>query len=191
MGEQIIKVQTPLGELIAKSTLDPMYPGIALDFIKKGQEHETPVALLECNKNEEEPDGGIRLLVWGDKEKEDYTDEFKMLSSDEPIVAIEENRLVINGVFVSYELSEDEIEEVMGYIEEDDYHSIIHFLEQGEDCVIGGVGDIFREVYIGEDSCSECLWLITLITDEKKKELLLGRDDVTRIGDRYIYTYVC
>lgn len=187
---EIIKVQTPMGELIAKAGTDPMYPGIALDFIKKGQTVETPVALLECDKNSENPDGSIRLLVWGDKKQEDYTDKFIMLSSEEPIFTILENCLSINGVFVTYELEDEEIEKLKEYIDNDDYDSILKFIEDGEGIMIGNVNEVFQEIYLTEDSCSDCIWLMGLISEDKKREIILGRDDVACIGDKYIYSYV-
>jgi hypothetical protein len=67
---QDITVNTPVGILRAVESGDPNYPGIVLEIVKDdGTIHNC--ALLEANENKE-----VRLLVWGDENKEDFTHKF-------------------------------------------------------------------------------------------------------------------
>ena len=59
------------GELIATETHDPEYPGIDIEFISSndnGSDLSRPRVLFERPK-----DGKLRVLIWADKDNEDYT----------------------------------------------------------------------------------------------------------------------
>ena len=69
-GERLV-IETPLGANIsAELSTDPTYPGIYLDVTGRQD-----TALLEYTDTERE----LRLLVWSDREKEDYTNKFILL----------------------------------------------------------------------------------------------------------------
>lgn len=63
------------GELIATKSCDPDYPGIDIEFIQdndNGSDLSRPRVLFELPN-----DGKLRVLVWADKNSEDYTHEIE------------------------------------------------------------------------------------------------------------------
>ena len=66
-------VKTPLGDLIVEEAVDPEHPGVYVDM--GSDDGEIPLALVEFCKDEADADRpSIITRVWGDSEKEDYTD---------------------------------------------------------------------------------------------------------------------
>lgn len=68
-----IKVKVPGGVLVASISSDMDYPGIDVEFVAdndKGEDLSRPRVLFEKPK-----DGELRVLVWNDKNNEDYTNE--------------------------------------------------------------------------------------------------------------------
>lgn len=69
---EIISVPIRGGEIVASITPDPDYPGIDIEFIPADDDCETgsrPRVLFEYQKDGET----LRVLVWADKDNEDYT----------------------------------------------------------------------------------------------------------------------
>lgn len=72
-----ITVTTALGDIIAEASADPEYPGIWLSFRPKDREYDINLALADVLPDEDgNPGELLRILVWGDKNREDYTDIF-------------------------------------------------------------------------------------------------------------------
>lgn len=75
-----IVVNTSKGQIIATQAGDVDYPGIFIDFQKKGDTYTRPVCLAEktpdlaCKDGTTEK-GQVRLLIWEDPNSEDYTTE--------------------------------------------------------------------------------------------------------------------
>jgi hypothetical protein len=69
-----LKVKTAWGQLIATPTGNPEYPGIFLEY--EDSKESNQVALLEVPESE-----ALRLLVWSDKDNEDFTHEFPFSTS--------------------------------------------------------------------------------------------------------------
>jgi len=75
-----LRMETPLGTLVARHTTDPDYPGIELELVRPGCEVGMPVALVEyCsadNADTDLPEIAPELItrVWGDAMNEDYTE---------------------------------------------------------------------------------------------------------------------
>lgn len=70
-----IDVKVKGGELIATKSCDPEYPGVDIEFVAdndKGDSLSRPRVLFELPK-----DGKLRVLVWADKNNEDYTHEIE------------------------------------------------------------------------------------------------------------------
>lgn len=68
-----ISVKVPGGSIIASITGDTDYPGIDVEFVadnNTGEDLSRPRVLFEKPKA-----GELRVLVWNDKESEDYTKE--------------------------------------------------------------------------------------------------------------------
>ena len=68
-----IRVKVQGGVLVAAVTGDSDYPGIDVEFVAdndKGEDLSRPRVLFEKPK-----DGELRVLVWNDKDNEDYTEE--------------------------------------------------------------------------------------------------------------------
>ena len=69
-----MEIKTKHGKLIATEAGDPDYPGIWLEYVDNednGQNLSRPQVLME----QEAETGNIRLLIWEDPNKEDYTRE--------------------------------------------------------------------------------------------------------------------
>ena len=86
-----IEVNTIFGKLFAEIAGDHHYPGIYLCFEEKDGKcnHaqgtiEQTLALAECTPNmPEEEKHTLRLLVWGDRDVEDYTHKFTFIEGNE------------------------------------------------------------------------------------------------------------
>ena len=68
-----IKVKTKGGFLWATESIDVDYPGIDIEFMADNVDENSlsrPRVLFEYPK-----DGKLRLLIWSDKNNEDYTQE--------------------------------------------------------------------------------------------------------------------
>lgn len=68
-----INVKVPGGSIVASIAGDTDYPGIDVEFVADndtGEDLSRPRALFEKPK-----DGELRVLVWDDKNNEDYTKE--------------------------------------------------------------------------------------------------------------------
>ena len=87
-----LKVETQFGTLIAEPSGDPDYPGVWISITQpRGDgdgEYEANLVLVESGKD---PDGesGLRVLVWSDPEKEDYTHSIgaQFVKHDETIIS--------------------------------------------------------------------------------------------------------
>mgnify|MGYP003294772777 CR=1 FL=1 len=76
-----IRVRLKNGYLVANESSDPMYPGIDVEFIKDNEEKDAlsrPRVLIE-----QPPEGKLRVLLWNDKDNEDYTDDIEMEEGQE------------------------------------------------------------------------------------------------------------
>lgn len=62
-----MKVETNLGTIIVKESSDNHYPGVFVDFKPIGLLVERPVVSVECNLNEDNEDGGIRIISYEQK----------------------------------------------------------------------------------------------------------------------------
>ena len=68
-----ISVKVPGGSIIASIADDADYPGIDVEFVSDndmGEDLRRPRVLFEKPK-----DGDLRVLIWNDKDNEDYTKE--------------------------------------------------------------------------------------------------------------------
>lgn len=87
-----LKVKTKFGTLIVEPSGDPDYPGVWISITQPRSdgdgEYEANLVLVESG---EDPDGesGLRVLVWSDPEKEDYTHniEAQFVQHDESIIS--------------------------------------------------------------------------------------------------------
>ena len=73
MDKIVIKIEG--GHLVATPSQDPNYPGIDVEFVAdndKGETASRPRVLFEKPLGEK-----LRALIWGDSNKEDYTDEIE------------------------------------------------------------------------------------------------------------------
>lgn len=75
-GEELgsLNVRVAGGYLAATASPDPNYPGIDIEFVAnndKGEYASRPRVLFEQPIDSDE----VRVLVWGNKNSEDYTDE--------------------------------------------------------------------------------------------------------------------
>lgn len=73
-GKGTVEIKTELGSIIVEPSLDPMYPGVYIDFKKAGEEHLTQMCLAEITPNADEEADSVRLLVWNGQD--DYEREF-------------------------------------------------------------------------------------------------------------------
>lgn len=76
-GSRLV-VNTPLGQLVAYPSMDPMHPGIYIDLKRDGYECMAPTAMVEYTADDSREDGSdappsIVCRVWGDAMQEDYT----------------------------------------------------------------------------------------------------------------------
>lgn len=77
-----VEVETVFGTLTAEPASDPNYPGIYL-YLKQNDGTALDAALFEATP--ERPTSGqstLRLLVWGNTERDDFTDEFPFATAD-------------------------------------------------------------------------------------------------------------
>ena len=66
-------VETPLGNLIVEEAVDPEHPGVYVDLAADGG--NIAMALVEYCQDEADAEGpNLITRIWGDSEKEDYTD---------------------------------------------------------------------------------------------------------------------
>jgi hypothetical protein len=73
--EDSLKVKVNGGHLCATVSGDIDYPGICVEFIAdddNGEKLSRPTVLVE-----KPMDNDLRVLIWGDEDKEDYTTEIK------------------------------------------------------------------------------------------------------------------
>lgn len=81
------EVKTIFGEIIVKESVDKNYPGVFVDFKQNGSDVERPIVVVECDKNEDNPNGCVRALVYGQKgegsEDLDYTNKFEIFGQKE------------------------------------------------------------------------------------------------------------
>lgn len=80
---KIYEIPLTNGYLRIDVSQDPDYPGVDIEFIsdKESESIKTnPRVLVEENK---EDDNKLRVLVWADKNKEDYTDQISFYESKE------------------------------------------------------------------------------------------------------------
>ena len=69
-----LEVKLPNGTLVAEKALDPDYPGIDVEFVP---DHESEGVLSTRPRVlvEQPIDDHLRMLIWDNPEKEDYTEE--------------------------------------------------------------------------------------------------------------------
>lgn len=72
-----LRVETPLGAIIARINTDPGYPGIWLDLRRSDADQDMPLAMVEFCQNEgDQPEDQPNIItrVWADGRNEGYTD---------------------------------------------------------------------------------------------------------------------
>lgn len=69
----ILRVETPLGAIIARPSYDSSYPGIWIDLRRPNVDSDMSVALIECTPAEGERGPELVTHVWGDAAQEDQT----------------------------------------------------------------------------------------------------------------------
>ena len=69
----ILRVETPLGAIIARPYYDSSYPGIWIDLRRPNVDSDMSVALIECTPAEDERGPELVTHVWGDAAQEDQT----------------------------------------------------------------------------------------------------------------------
>ncbi len=75
MNENQLIVEVEGGYIVATVSPDPEYPGIDVEFVAcndKGETASRPRVLFEKPNKE-----NLRVLVWGNANSEDYTDEIE------------------------------------------------------------------------------------------------------------------
>lgn len=68
-----LRVETPLGAVIARSATDPNHPGIYIDLRRGVDDPDMPLALVEFAADEADLPEALITRVWGDAMQEDYT----------------------------------------------------------------------------------------------------------------------
>ena len=68
-----LRVETPLGAIIARSATDPNHPGIYIDLRRGVDDPDMPLALVEFAADEADLPEALITRVWGDAMQEDYT----------------------------------------------------------------------------------------------------------------------
>ena len=68
-----LRVETPLGGIIARSATDPNHPGIYIDLRRGVDDPDMPLALVEFAADEADLPEALITRVWGDAMQEDYT----------------------------------------------------------------------------------------------------------------------
>lgn len=71
-----IRVDTPLGTLIASAATDPEHPGVCVDLRRPDESGDIPLALVEFSADDADfPDGDKNIItrVWGNARQKDYT----------------------------------------------------------------------------------------------------------------------
>ena len=84
--EQIVRVPTPIGELIARpSDYGSDYPGIWIDLRRDGINQDMAVCLVEYTDTEADlqPEGHLISRVYGNGAKDEYTDRIIIEKIDE------------------------------------------------------------------------------------------------------------
>ena len=66
------EVKVPKGKIVAQESPDTEYKGINVDFIPDVDNYD--YASLPGVRMEFTPEGNLRILVWADKDSEDYSD---------------------------------------------------------------------------------------------------------------------
>lgn len=90
------------GQLIADTSTDPNHPGIYVEFVCNNIiGYFNPCVLIE-----QEPEGGVRALLWNNPESEDFQLEYKLYPEIESQVKEinEENKLIVpinSGILVA------------------------------------------------------------------------------------------
>ena len=69
----ILRVETPLGAIVARPSYDSSYPGIWIDLRRPDVDSDMSVALVECTPDEGERGPELVTHVWGDAAQEDQT----------------------------------------------------------------------------------------------------------------------
>lgn len=72
-GKDMLRVETPLGAIIARPSCDSNYPGIWIDLRRPDVDSDMSVALVECMPAENERGPELVTHVWGDAAQEDQT----------------------------------------------------------------------------------------------------------------------
>lgn len=86
---QYIKLETgkiygiPLtnGYLRVDVSQDPNYPGLDIEFISDKEQNSTKTNPRVIVEEKAEDNNELRVLVWADKNKEDYTDQISFFES--------------------------------------------------------------------------------------------------------------
>lgn len=85
-------IETPLGNLIARPSCDPAYPGVWIDLSRPGVDQSKPIALVEFTQTESDlpaGEGHIITRVWGRNEDE-YSDRIVHAGIDQFFDGVEE-----------------------------------------------------------------------------------------------------
>lgn len=197
MNNIIMKKETPMGTIVVQDAGDVGYPGVALSFIPIGSTYERSVALLECNRNEDNPDGNVRLVVWGNEgfyEVEDFTNIYSIVNNKTGIFNIKHGDLYIDNSLLLEDVGEAITSEKIEYLNTDaSLDEIKEFLaENVQDCIVGNIDEVFEALYLTEDNCTNCDSFVSLIPKDKKEQELFKENDVHKIvkGDEVIYVSI-
>lgn len=72
-GKDMLRVETPLGAIIARPSYDSNFPGIWIDLRRPDVDSDMSVALVECTPAGSEHKQELVTHVWGDAAQEDQT----------------------------------------------------------------------------------------------------------------------
>ena len=72
-GKDMLRVETPLGAIIARPSNDSNYPGIWIDLRRPDSDDDMSLALVECAPTGLESAPELVTHVWGDALQEDST----------------------------------------------------------------------------------------------------------------------
>lgn len=72
--DNMLKVKTPMGTLIAYPSTDPMNPGIFIDLKREGHDADLNLSGTECQIDEDRPERTQLVShIWGSGSHEDTT----------------------------------------------------------------------------------------------------------------------
>lgn len=66
------EVKVPKGKIVAQESPDPYYKGVNIDFAPDTDNYD--YASIPGVRMEVTPEGQLRILVWADKDSEDYSE---------------------------------------------------------------------------------------------------------------------